>query len=88
MRLLDGIGDPAVRDGRVGDIVAAGGAVTVIGNAEEFGVARTVVAYHRAEMASAAAGLAGLFGVEPVLLDNPDPSTDITVTVGLDQVVS
>lgn len=88
VRLLDGIGDPAVRDGRVGDIVAAGGAVTVIGNAEEFGVARTVVAYHRAEMATAAAGLAGLFGVEPVLLDNPDPSTDITVTVGLDQVVS
>ena len=88
VRLLDGIGDPAIRDGRVGDIVAAGGAVTVIGNAEEFGVARTVVAYHRAEMAAAAADLAGLFGVEPVLLDNPDPSTDITVTVGLDQVVS
>lgn len=88
VRLLDGIGDPAIRDGRVGDIVAAGGAVTVIGNAEEFGVARTVVAFHRAEMAVAAADLAGLFGVEPVLLDNPDPSTDITVTVGLDQVVS
>ena len=88
VRLLDGIGDPAVRDDRVGDIVAAGGAVTVIGNAGEFGVARTVVAYHRAEMASAAADLAGLFDVEPVQLDNPDRSTDITITVGLDQVVS
>lgn len=88
VRLLDGIGDPAIRDDLVGDIVAAGGAVTVIGNAEEFGVARTAVAYHRPEMDSAAADLAGLFGVEPVLLENPDLSTDITITVGLDQVVS
>ena len=88
VRLLDGIGDPSVRDDLVGDIVAAGGAVTVVGNAGEFGVARTVVAYHRAEMDSAAADLASLLGVEPVLLDNPDPSTDVTITIGLDQVVS
>lgn len=88
VRLLDGIGDPAIRDDLVGDIVAAGGAVTVIGNAEEFGVARTVVAYHRPEMDWAAADLAGLLDVEPVLLENPDLSTDLTITVGLDQVVS
>ena len=88
VRLLDGIGDPAIRDDLVGDIVAAGGAVTVIGNAEEFGVARTVVAYHRPEMDWAAADLADLLDVEPVLLENPDLATDVTITVGLDQVVS
>lgn len=88
VRLLDGIGDPAIRDDLVGDIVAAGGSVTVIGNAEEFGVARSAVAYHRSELASASADLAGLLGVEAVLVDNPELSTDITVTVGLDQVVS
>lgn len=88
VRLLDGIGDPAIRDDLVGDIVAAGGAVTVIGNAEEFGVTRTVVAYHRPEMDWAAADLADLLDVEPVLLENPDLATDVTITVGLDQVVS
>ena len=48
--LLDGTGSPAVRDALVDDVVAAGGVITVIGNAPSFGVESTRFAYHRTEL--------------------------------------
>ena len=90
VRLLDGIGDPTVRDSLVDDIVAAGGVMAVIGNAAEFGVIRSVVAYHRSELADAAGAIGDVLGVEAVFVDDLEPTAgiiDITITVGFDQVV-
>ena len=90
VRLLDGTGDPAVRDALVDDIIAAGGVVTVIGNAAEFGVDTTQFAYHREELVRdpITNSIAIELGVDMALieLDETTPDVaDITVTVGSDQ---
>ena len=50
VQLLDGTGDPSIRDALADDVVAAGGVITVMGNAAEFGVEATHFAYHREEL--------------------------------------
>ena len=90
VQLLDGTGDPAIRDALVDDVVAAGGVVTVIGNAAEFGVETTHFAYHREELVNDpfTNSIAIVLGVDMALIelgeDTPDV-VDITVTVGQDQ---
>ena len=90
VQLLDGTGDPAVRDSLVQEVIAAGGVVTVIGNAEEFGVGATQFAYHREELVRdpITNSIAIQLGVDMALveLDEGTPDVvDITVTVGSDQ---
>ena len=90
VRLLDGTGDPAVRDALVDDIIAAGGVVTVIGNAAEFGIDTTQFAYHREELVRdpITNSIAIELGVDMALieLDETTPDVaDVTVTVGSDQ---
>lgn len=90
VQVLDGTGDAAVRDALVDDIIAAGGVVTVIGNAAEFGVDTTQFAYHRAELVNdqTTNSIAIQLGVDMALvyLDEGTPyEVDITVTVGMDQ---
>ena len=90
VQLLDGTGDPSIRDALVDDVVAAGGVITVIGNAAEFGVETTHFAYHRAELVNDpfTNTIAIALGVDMALVelgeDTPDV-VDITVTVGRDQ---
>jgi len=90
VQLLDGTGDPSIRDALVDDVVAAGGVVTVIGNAAEFGVETTHFAYHREELVNDpfTNSIAIVLGVDMTLIrlgeDTPDV-VDITVTVGQDQ---
>ncbi len=87
VQLLDGAGDPAIRDGLAGDVVAAGGVVTVIGNADAFGVEATQFAYHRAELVNdpITNSIAIELGVDMTLVEGADDVVDITVTVGLDR---
>ena len=90
VQLLDGTGDPAIRDALVDDVIAAGGVVTVIGNAAEFGVDTTQFAYHREELVNdpSTNRIAIQLGVDMALIalgeGTPDV-VDITVTVGSDQ---
>ena len=53
MSLLDGSGNSEQRDLLLPELVDAGAEVVVIGNALEFGVAETTVAYHSATQQSA-----------------------------------
>ena len=91
VQLLDGTGDPSARNALVEDLVAAGGVVTVIGNAPEFGVEATRFAYHRPELVTdpIVNTIAYELGVDMALAEPregvPDLVVDITVTVGLDR---
>ena len=90
VKLLDGTGDPALRDSLIDDVIAAGGVVTEIGNADEFGIETTFFAYHREELVNDRSTncIAIQLGVDMALIklgeDTPDV-VDITVTVGRDQ---
>ena len=88
VRLLDGTGDPANRDRSSAEVVAAGGVISVIGNAETFGIAETTVLYHRPEVADQAESVAIALGVEAELVDDVEQPTDLTVTIGLDWAAS
>ena len=90
VRLLDGTGDPAIRDALADDVVAAGGVITVIGNADAFGVEATQFAYHREELVNdpITNSIAIELGVDMTLMELGESGADvvdITVTAGLDQ---
>ena len=90
VQLLDGTGDPSIRDALATDVVSAGGVVTVIGNADAFGVQATHFAYHREDLVNdpITNSIAIELGVDMTLIElseGADDVVDITVTVGLDQ---
>ena len=90
VQLLDGTGDPSIRDALATDVVSAGGVVTVIGNAGAFGVEATHFAYHREDLVNdpITNSIAIELGVDMTLIElgeGADDVVDITVTVGLDQ---
>ncbi len=90
VQLLDGTGDPSIRDAVAAEVVAAGGVVTVIGNADAFGVEATQFAYHREDLVNdpITNSIAVELGVDMTLIEVGEAATDvvdITVTVGLDQ---
>ena len=90
VQLLDGTGDPSIRDALAADVVSAGGVVTVIGNADAFGVEATHFAYHREDLVNdpITNSIAIQLGVDMTLIEfgeGTDGVVDITVTVGLDQ---
>ena len=90
VQLLDGTGDPSIRDALAEDVIAAGGVITVMGNAAAFGVETTHFAYHREDLVTdpLTNSIAIALGVDMALIelgeDTPDV-VDITVTVGQDQ---
>ncbi len=91
VKLLDGTGMPAVRDALVDDVVAAGGVVTVIGNAAAFGVESTNFAYHRPELVTdpIVNTIAFRLGLDMSLVEAREEVpglVDATLTVGLDRV--
>lgn len=83
LRLLDGTGDPAVRDSAL-EALADLSEIRVLGNTAEFGVAATVVTHHRAEAAAAASLIAKELGAQVVFSDEPDQPVDLTVVIGTD----
>lgn len=92
VQLLDGVGNPEARDALVGDIVDAGGVVTVVGNAKEFGWRETLVAYHKhgaqvvAESIAAALDPGGRTVVPTFeeAQEGEEYFVDVTVVMGLD----
>ncbi|MFQ5558849.1 MAG: hypothetical protein ACE5GB_15250, partial [Acidimicrobiales bacterium] len=88
IRLLDGAGDPATRDAMIEPLVASGGVISVIGNAETFDMLSSTVAYHRAESAEAAERIAADLDLTAVFDDDPEQPIDLTVTIGLDRGAS
>ena len=92
VQMLDGTGDPSIRDALATEVVAAGGVVTVIGNAAAFGVEATHFAYHREDLVNdpITNSIAIQLGVDMALVELAEGADDvvdidITVTVGLDQ---
>ena len=89
VQLLDGTGDPSIRDALAAEVISAGGVVTVIGNADAFDAEVTRFAYHREELVNdpITNSIAIRLGVDMTLVDGEgaDDVVDITVTVGLDQ---
>ena len=90
VQLLDGTGDPSVRDALAAHVIAAGGVITVIGNADAFGVEATHFAYHREDLVTdpITNSIAVQLGVDMALIELGEAAADvvdITVTVGLDQ---
>ena len=90
--MLDGIGSQVVRNSKVGEVSAAGGIVTIVGNAKTFNWPETLVVYHRPEVQEVAeniaiklqsGGRAAGVAFEDTA-ESQDYLTDITVTVGLD----
>ena len=86
--LLDGSGNSEQRDSLLPELIDAGAEVTVIGNALEFGVTETTVAYHLPAQESAAQALATAIGASPIFVEDPNSVVDITVTVGLGRLDS
>ena len=91
VHLLDGTGASSIRDALADDVVAAGGVITAIGNADAFGVEATHFAYHREDLVNdpITNSIAIALGVDMTLIELGEGGADvvdITVTVGLDQV--
>lgn len=86
--LLDGTGTGAPRDALLPVLIDAGAEVTVIGNAQAFGVAETTVAYHVPDRQQAAIALADVIGASARFVEDSVQPADLTVTVGLDRVGS
>ena len=91
VHLLDGTGASSIRDAVADDVVAAGGVITAIGNADAFGVEVTRFAYHREDLVNdpITNSIAIALGVDMTLIELGEGGADvvdITVTVGLDQV--
>ena len=86
--LLDGTGAAVPSDEMLQVLIDAGAEVTVLGNAQAFGVAETTVAYHIADRQQAAIVLADAIGASARFVEDSDQPVDLTVTVGLDRVGS
>ncbi len=82
--VLNGTSDVTVAASVAHEVAAAGAEVVAIGNAPTFGTTATVVEYHSPESAEAAARIAEVFGVDPLLSAQQTDARDITVTLGLD----
>jgi hypothetical protein len=83
VRVLDGTQNPDVRLSATGPIVGAGGQITILGNADRFGVTQTRVEYHDPARADAAQAIAEALGVEAVA-GAPTDAYDVTVILGSD----
>ncbi len=91
VKLLDGVGDPALRYELASTVISSGGVIPVMGNAAQFGVAATQFAYHRPELVTDPIinTIAANLGLEMALIERPEGEpelSDVTVTVGLDQL--
>ena len=91
VEVLDGVGDQQLRNDVAQQIIDVGGIVTVMGNAEDFDKAETLVAYHRLEALADAERIAVALapggqgaGMAFVELGSAPDYADITVTVGAD----
>ncbi|RMH73349.1 MAG: LytR family transcriptional regulator [Actinomyces sp.] len=85
VRLLDGAGDPGRLDEARHDLVDAGAVITVMGNADSFDVARSVVRVHHLDLLDDARSLARAVDATVEIDENPDEPVDVTVILGTDR---
>jgi len=88
VRLLDGTGNSDNRLAVRQELVADGAVISVIGNAQVFGVTATTVSYHSPQSEADASSIATALGAELNFDEKPDLPYEITVTVGLDRAGS
>ena len=85
VKLLNGIGDPALTHTAARALSRAGARITLIGNAAEFGWETTRIAYHHDDFADDAEAYRIALGTGAVIAEEPtDDATDVTVTFGAD----
>ncbi len=85
VRVLNGAGGADLTLGVASQVVAAGGQVTMIGNAASFDVAESTVYVATEELRPAGVALATALGIEAVELDPaPNPAIEVTVVIGAD----
>ncbi|MFZ4518656.1 MAG: LytR C-terminal domain-containing protein [Microthrixaceae bacterium] len=85
-RLLNGTTDAAAATPLTPDIVAAGGTVVLLGNAESFDVATSRVEYTAPAAAPAAQAIAAKLGLTATKVKGADAGVDVTVVVGRDRL--
>lgn len=85
VRLLSGTGPVGSPNVVAGKIVAAGGEVTILGNADNFNYADTLIIYYDDQFATAAAKLRDSLGLGQVQKSTTETDTeDITLILGRD----
>ena len=86
-RLIDGVGDvDGLKAEAAAVLVENGAEITVIGNAQEFGVAETTVVYFRTADEPAAQVMADAVGGRLERGDSTNESVDVVVVIGRDFV--
>jgi LytR cell envelope-related transcriptional attenuator len=87
VRVLDGVGAPGLAARVAREAVRAGGQVTVLGNADEFGATTSAIVYYDPAVSPSAEVLADALGTGPPERrtgPNPDDLVDLTVVAGTD----
>ena len=87
VRVLDGVGAPGLAARVAREAVRAGGQVTVLGNADEFGAPTSAIVYYDPALTASAQVLADALGTGPPERrtgPNPDDLVDLTVVAGTD----
>ncbi|MDG1409960.1 MAG: LytR C-terminal domain-containing protein [Acidimicrobiales bacterium] len=82
VRLLNGTGNPEIRDEAMELLIELEITIGVIGNALEFGVEQTSVTYHRAQAQADADRVAAVLGTVATLVENLDQPVDLTIVIG------
>ena len=83
--MRNGVGDLTRNEPMSRRIVAAGGQIVVLGNADAFGVAQSAVTFFNEENRERVTTFARKIGVANVqFIDRPGSSIEATVTIGAD----
>lgn len=88
IRLLDGVGDQSAFSAARDMMFDLKLQVTVVGNAAEFGVERSSIAYYATADETAATAVAQALGIGSELSEEPGRPGQLTVTIGEDWPVS
>ena len=85
VEVINGTGDISQNESAIDQVVQSGGLLSVVGNAQVFGVSTTRVHYYKAEDVEYAENLAAQLGdVELRFFDVEDSTVDVVVTLGSD----
>jgi hypothetical protein len=85
VEVRNGTGDLTRNEPMNRKVVLAGGQVVVLGNTEAFGVATSSVVFYDEELRARVTAFAKAAGLpDPMLVDRPGSSIEVTVTIGAD----
>jgi hypothetical protein len=85
VEVRNGVGDLGRNEPMNRKVVLAGGQVVVLGNTDAFGVPTTSVVFYDQDLRTRVAAFAKAAGLpDPVFVDRPGSSIEVTVTIGAD----